>query len=40
MLTAGLLGGISWESSAHHYRLLNERVIDLGAAFAVPAATP
>jgi aspartate/glutamate racemase len=26
MLTIGLLGGMSWESSAHYYRLLNERV--------------
>ncbi|HSU34178.1 MAG TPA: aspartate/glutamate racemase family protein, partial [Propionibacteriaceae bacterium] len=26
MLTIGLLGGMSWESSAHCYRLLNERV--------------
>ena len=25
-LTIGLLGGMSWESSAHYYRLLNERV--------------
>jgi aspartate racemase len=26
MLTIGLLGGMSWESSAHDYRRLNERV--------------
>ena len=26
MLTIGLVGGMSWESSAHYYRLLNERV--------------
>jgi len=38
MLTIGLLGGMSWELSAHYYRLLNQRVRD--AAFALPAATP
>ncbi len=26
MKTIGLIGGISWESTAHYYRLLNERV--------------
>lgn len=26
MKTIGLIGGMSWESSAHYYRLLNERV--------------
>jgi aspartate racemase len=35
MLTLGLLGGMSWESSAHYDRLLNERVrerlVDMGA---------
>ncbi|OJF10449.1 aspartate/glutamate racemase family protein [Couchioplanes caeruleus] len=28
MLTIGLLGGMSWESSAHYYRLANELVRD------------
>lgn len=28
MLTIGLLGGMSWESSAHYYRLVNELVRD------------
>ncbi|MCB0914901.1 MAG: amino acid racemase [Actinobacteria bacterium] len=28
MRTIGLLGGMSWESSAHYYRLLNEGVRD------------
>jgi len=28
MLTIGLLGGMSWESSAEYYRLANERVRD------------
>lgn len=26
MLTIGLLGGMSWESSAHYYRIVNEEV--------------
>src|SRR3989344_2889832 len=26
MKTIGLIGGLSWESSAHYYRLLNEGV--------------
>ncbi|GGE89974.1 aspartate/glutamate racemase family protein [Sphingomonas prati] len=26
MRTIGLIGGMSWESSAHYYRILNERV--------------
>ena len=26
MKTIGLIGGMSWESSAHYYRLINERV--------------
>ncbi|MFD1952541.1 aspartate/glutamate racemase family protein [Sphingomonas arantia] len=26
MKTIGLIGGMSWESSAHYYRILNERV--------------
>ena len=26
MKTIGLIGGMSWESSAHYYRLLNEAV--------------
>ncbi|TPG10415.1 aspartate/glutamate racemase family protein [Sphingomonas oligophenolica] len=26
MLTIGLIGGMSWESSAHYYRLINQRV--------------
>ena len=28
MLTIGMLGGMSWESSAHYYRLVNELVRD------------
>ncbi|UQU64431.1 aspartate/glutamate racemase family protein [Couchioplanes caeruleus] len=28
MLTIGMLGGMSWESSAHYYRLANEMVRD------------
>jgi aspartate racemase len=28
MLTIGLLGGMSWESTAEYYRLINERVRD------------
>ncbi|OZM73881.1 aspartate/glutamate racemase [Amycolatopsis antarctica] len=29
MKVIGLLGGMSWESSAHYYRLVNERVRDV-----------
>ena len=28
MKTIGLLGGMSWESTAHYYRVLNETVRD------------
>ena len=28
MKTIGLLGGMSWESTAHYYRLINEAVRD------------
>jgi aspartate racemase len=28
LLTLGLLGGMSWESSAEYYRLINERVLE------------
>jgi aspartate racemase len=28
MRTLGLIGGMSWESSAHYYRIINERVRD------------
>ncbi len=28
MKTIGLIGGMSWESSAHYYRIVNERVRD------------
>lgn len=28
MLTLGLLGGMSWESSAEYYRLINQRVLE------------
>ena len=28
MRTIGLIGGMSWESSAEYYRLINQRVRD------------
>ena len=37
MLTVGLLGGMSWESSSLYYRLLNERIRDeLGGLHSAP----
>ena len=39
MLTIGMLGGMSWESSAEYYRLVNEFVRDrLASAFHERAA--
>ena len=29
MRTIGLIGGMSWESSAEYYRLINQQVRDL-----------
>jgi aspartate racemase len=44
MKRIGLLGGMSWESSAEYYRLINEatrdRLGELHSADCVPPATP